>query len=120
MIPQDWIAHRRGHDKEVLGYLRPVADRFEPMDLFGRALSEPAEYDDAESLLEERGLAYLAEPWLLVGSDGSRRRVRIIEVSANEVVVGNYEFGKVVGYDGNIGDQDRLPVPVPADRLLPD
>lgn len=120
MIPPHWIAHRRGRDSEVIGYLRPVGELFEPMNLFGQSLGDPAEYADAENLLEQGGLGYLAEPWQLVDAGGTRRRVRIIEVSANEVLVGNHEFGKVVGYDGNIGDQDRLPVPVPEGRLLPD
>ena len=61
MIPPDWIAHHRDEDGELLGYLRPVAELFEPVTVFGHPLAEASDEYDAAAVLDAVGLSYLAE-----------------------------------------------------------
>ena len=71
----------------------------------------------AEQLLEEAGLSYLAEPWLLRRDDGTDQRVVIVEVDADHVVVTDAQFALVVGRPEDM--VDRVILSVPTDRLRP-
>lgn len=58
------IPYHRASDGEVAGYLRPVDDELvEPVTLLGHTLAAPSPRPEAEALLEQRGLAALAEIW---------------------------------------------------------
>lgn len=59
------IPFRRARDGEVAGYLRPVggSEQVEPVTLLGHTLAAPTSRQEAEDLLEERGLTVLSEPW---------------------------------------------------------
>ena len=78
-IPADWTAHRRD-DRELLGWIRPDGDAWVAVDLLGREVTPPVEWLDAEDALEARGLAWLAEVWMLETPDGAIR-VRIAEIA---------------------------------------
>ncbi|WP_431797939.1 hypothetical protein [Microbacterium kunmingense] len=100
MIPADWTPHRRD-DGELVGWIRPEGDDWVAMDLFGRPASEAGDWLDAEAVLEERGLSWLAEVWMLEQEDGEPLRVRIAEVTPGavgrpgRVVVHTDDFGAI-------------------------
>ena len=114
----DWIEHRR-EDGEVVGWIVPAGEGFDAIDRLGRPVStRPVDWARAEELLEERGMAWLADRWLLREPDGRERPVRIVELDEERVVVAADDFGAaaVVG-----GDPRRTTLPLPADgRLRPD
>ena len=57
----DWIEHKRG-DRELLGWIAPDGDGFVVFDLLGRSRTPaPVDWLDAEELLEELGIGYLAD-----------------------------------------------------------
>lgn len=106
--PEDWTPHRRD-DGELLGWIRPEADLWVPVDLFGRDRGAATEWLDAEEVLEARGLAWLADPWILEREGGDAVQVRVVEVSADRVVVKTDDFGAIdVPYE-----LITLPWPVP-------
>lgn len=114
MIPVDWMPHRRPDDGELVGYLVMEDDGFVPLTLFGYPLAGAVEIGDAEAVLEEHGLAVLAEPWTLdVGGRGPTT-VRITEVRPDRVVVVEDDLGaaSVVGVGGHL-PRHVLPVPAP-------
>ena len=86
MIPADWTAHRRAHDREPIGWIRPQGDLWVAVDVLGRDVSEPREWLDAEEALEAVGLRFLADVWTLE-TDAGPRRVRIVEATPGSVVV---------------------------------
>jgi hypothetical protein len=95
MLSEDWIEHVRPGDRERLGWIRPEGDAFVALDVLGREVTGPVEWLDAEEALEERGLHWLADLWQLDLPDGSRARVRIVEVTPERVVVQTDDFGSV-------------------------
>ncbi|MFJ4223135.1 hypothetical protein [Microbacterium sp. NPDC089695] len=120
MPRNDWTPHRRD-DGELLGWIHPVGDDWVPVDVLGRPVSAPIDWLDAETALEDHGIGWLAEPWMLEGEADSPLRVRILEVtpdvdgSPGRIVVKIDDFGDV-----NRPPTDRfvLPWPVPS-RLRP-
>jgi hypothetical protein len=106
-------------DGELVGYLMAdEGDLVIPMNLVGHPVGAAMDVFAAEQTLEDVGLSYLAEQWLLRQDDGSDRRVVIIEIDADHVVVGDAEFALVVGRPADmIGE--RVTLPVPTDRLRP-
>ena len=116
VIPVTWIEHRRT-DGELVGYLvepNDDSDLYQPVNIFGVPLGEPAEIVTAMDLLEEVGLGSLAEPWWLRTDDGRRIRVKIYEATPDQVTVVLDDFS--AGAD--LGTRTTLPVPV-GDRLTP-
>lgn len=116
----DWTPHRRD-DRELLGWIHPEGDAWVAVDVLGRQASVPTEWLDAEAALEERGLAWLADPWMLEGEGDRPLRVRILEVTPDEDGVS----GRIVVKLDDFGDVTRPPVqqyvlewPIPA-RLRP-
>ncbi|MEZ5085341.1 MAG: hypothetical protein R2722_03505 [Tessaracoccus sp.] len=106
---QDWTPHRRD-DGEQLGWIRPEGDEWVPVDVLGRELSGPVDWLEAEETLDDHGLGYLAESWLLEREDGRATRVRIIEVTPEHIVVKGEDFGAI-----DIHTQIyELPWPLPA------
>lgn len=81
------FAHVRGRDRELLGWITMTADeQFAACDLLWRPVGTPGELTDAEHALDELGLRYLAEPWLLTTDDGPIA-VQIVEITADTVTV---------------------------------
>ena len=117
MIPADWEPHHRD-DGELIGYLVPgERELVVPINLVGHPIGEAMQRFAAEDMLEDAGLSYLAEPWLLRHDDGSEQRVVFVEVDADHVVVTDAQFALVVGRPADM--VDRLTLSVPTDRLRP-
>jgi hypothetical protein len=92
MPKPEWIEHRRG-DGELVGWMAQEGDGFVPIDLLGRALSERLDWFEAERLLNETGIGYLAEAYELRLDDGHWLRVRILEVSTDRILVKKEDWG---------------------------
>lgn len=90
---QTWIEHRRA-DGELLGWIRPEGDGFVVIDLLGREDPTPRDWPAAEEALEEKGLAWLAEPWELE-RDGEVIDVRITGVSPSGITVKTEDYGAI-------------------------
>lgn len=84
---ETWVEHRRTGDRELLGWVRPEGEAFVAVDRLGRDLTGPVDWLAAEEALEERGLHWLDDVWQLVREDGTRLRVRLLEVGTDRVVV---------------------------------
>ncbi len=112
-MPADWVAHRRPHDREPIGWIRPVGEMWVAVDLLGREIAGPVEWLAAEEALETHGLAWLADIWTLEDPAGPIR-VRIVEVTPERVVAQTDDFGAV---DVPV-TRYELPWPAPA-RLRP-
>ena len=113
MTPTDWIEHRRAGDRELLGWLRLEGDGAVAIDRLGRAASGVLPWDEAEAVLDERGIGWLAGVWE-VEVDDRPVRVRLREVSAERVVVTYDDHGDV----HTKVDTIELPFPAP-DTLRP-
>lgn len=114
----DWTPHRRD-DGELLGWIHPDGDAWVAVDVLGRRASDAVEWLDAEAALEERGIGWLADPWMLEGEGDRPLRVRILEVTPDEEGVP----GRILVKVDDFGDVTRpqtqqfsLPWPIP-DRL---
>ena len=117
MIPADWRPYHRD-DGELIGYLAAdERDLVVPINLVGHPIGSAMEQFAAEDMLEDAGLSYLAEPWILRRDDGSEQRVVIVEVDADHVVVTDAQFALVVGRPPEM--VDRVTLSVPTDRLRP-
>jgi hypothetical protein len=92
-VSDDWIEHRRGDDRELLGWMKPVSDGYVAIDLLGREITAAVEWLDAEETLDELGLGYLADKYELQLEDGNWLRVRIAEVSTREIRVKKDDWG---------------------------
>ncbi len=110
MIPSGWVRYLRTEDDELLGYIVPEAEgRVTPVTVFGLALAPPGPRDEAERRLDEVGLSYLADRWLL-DVDGREEpvNVEIVEAGPHTVTVKCVDFG----YEQNYGTLFTLAVPV--------
>ena len=92
MDRSDWIEHRRA-DGELLGWMTPDGDGYAVVDLLGREVGASLDWLTAEELLEQRGLGYLAEPFLLERADGEPIRVRIVEVNTRLIRLKKDDYG---------------------------
>ncbi|AQY02912.1 hypothetical protein QE375_002640 [Microbacterium foliorum] len=117
----DWTPHRRD-DGELLGWIHPDGDEWVAVDVLGRPVSGPTEWLDAETALEERGIGWLADPWMLEGEADRPLRVRILEVTPDDEGVP----GRIVVKIDDFGDMARPPVqqyvlewPIPARLRAP-
>ncbi len=117
----DWTPHRRD-DGELLGWIHPDGDEWVAVDVLGRPVSGPTEWLDAETALEQRGIGWLADPWMLEGEADRPLRVRILEVTPDDEGVP----GRIVVKIDDFGDMARPPVqqyvlewPIPARLRAP-
>lgn len=121
MIPDDWTEHRRD-DGELLGWIRPERDLWLAIDVLGREASAAIEWLEAEAALEEVGLSWLADPWMLEGEGPAPLRVRILEVTPSDpqghgrIVVKIDDFGAI---GGELAQQFVLPWPIPSRLRVP-
>ncbi|MFD5214391.1 hypothetical protein [Microbacterium sp. NPDC058345] len=120
MPTEDWTPHRRD-DGELLGWIHADGEHWVAVDVLGRRASDATDWLQAEAALEDRGLAWLAEPWMLEGEGERPVRVRILEVTPHDREVP----GRIVVKVDDFGDVSRpaaqpltLPWPIP-DRLRP-
>jgi len=111
-VPADWIEHRRPEDREAVGWLRPAGDDWVAVSLLGRDVSGPLDWTGAEEALEETGLRWMADVWMLEQEDGEPLRVRLVEVTPGRVVVQTDDFGAI---DAVV---TRYELPWPAPRAL--
>lgn len=116
MIPADWTPHRRDHG-ELLGWIRPDGDDWLAVDLLGRKASDAVDWLEAEAALERRGLAWLADPWMLERPHAGILRVRLVEVTPGREgepgrVVVKADDGGAIG--GPPTPRFTLPWPAPA------
>lgn len=110
------MPHRRRSDGERVGFLVLDGDLFVPLTLFGYPLSEACDLDDAEAILDERGLAVLADRWVWDAAPRPGMRVSIVEVTADRVRVVDDEDGTAAVVGANLPTYD---LPVPTDALRP-
>jgi hypothetical protein len=120
MTRPDWTPHRRD-DGELLGWIHPVGELWMAVDVLGRPASAAAEWLNAEAALEDHGIAWLADPWMLEGEAERPLRVRILEVTPDDDGVP----GRIVVKVDDFGDMTRpataqfvVEWPIPA-RLRP-
>ena len=106
MIPEDWTPHRR-EDGELVGWIRPEGADWVAVDLLGREASSAIEWLEAEEVLEERGLSWLADIWMLDRDAGDPLRVKLVEITPG----GDREAGRVVVQTDDFGAID-----IPTDR----
>ena len=126
--PEDVFDHLRREDGEHVGYIEMTADgRFTPYDRLWVRRGGAMELDDAEAALDEVGLRFLADDWLLQelqeadepAGEAIWTRVRIREVHRDRVVVAramedmSADVAKAVDLVGGIE------LPLPTTRLRP-
>ena len=119
MIPTDWMPHRRRSDGELVGYLTLEGEGFVPLTVFGHQISDALDLDDAETVLEERGLGILADRWVWSNTavDGRPEMyVRIVEVTSERVRVVDDDTGAAAVVGANLTTYD---LPVPTEDLRP-
>jgi len=104
MLPSDWTPHRRD-DGELIGWIRPAGEEWIGVDLLGREASGPVDWLEAEAALEEVGLAWLADVWMLEGEADEPLRVRFVEVTPAD----QSGDGRVVVKVDDFGDMQRPP-----------
>ena len=92
-MSDSWMEHRRGLDGELLGWMKPVGEGFIAIDLLGREVTGVVEWLDAEETLDDLGIGYLADPFELRLETGQWLRVRLAEVSAQEIRVKTDDWG---------------------------
>lgn len=112
MIPLEWIRVIRPDDREVVGYLEMSGDGFLPYDLLGRPVQsgqgqnelagEPQAlpYDEAEEVLIDRGLGYLAARWKLQVDDVEQPIdvvIRELTPATVSVMIDDYQYSKPLG-----------------------
>lgn len=113
-VADDWTPHRRD-DGERLGWIRPDGDAWTAIDVLGRVVAASVEWLDAEEALEQRGLAFLAEPWMLERGEGAPVRVRLVEVTPARIVVKVDDYGDMSRpHEGIV-----LPWPLPPELRPP-
>ncbi|WP_407318404.1 hypothetical protein UQW22_17225 [Isoptericola halotolerans] len=109
MLPAEWIEHRRPGDREVVGWIRPDGDDWVAVSLLGHDLTGPVDWLAAEEALDATSLAWFADPWMLE-TEGGPLRVRIVEVTPDQVVVQTDDFGAI---DAPV-ERHVLPWPAPS------
>lgn len=106
----DWIEHRRGGDRELLGWVVIEDDGFAAVDLLGRRRTDVVDWLTAEEALDAAGIGYLAEAYELLLEDGRWLAVRLTEVSPDAIKVMKDDWGAVDAPQLHF----TLPFPMPA------
>lgn len=117
--------HVRHEDGEHVGYIEMSADgRFTPYDRLWVRRGEAMDLDEAEAVLDEVGLRFLAEDWLLQEEDkqtGERTwtRVRIREIHRDRVIVARAMEDLSAGVAKSVDLVGGIELPLPTTRLRP-
>lgn len=106
----DWIEHRRSGDGELLGWILPEGDGFVAVDRLGHRRTPVLDWTGAEETLEDLGLRYLADAYELRMEDGTWQRVRLTEVSTDNIRVKDEDWGDITVPQVT----HTLPFPAPA------
>lgn len=112
-VTGEGIPHRR-EDRELVGWIHADGDDWTAVDVLGRVVVRAVDWLSAEEALEERGLAFLADPWMLEREDAAPLRVRLVEVTPERIVVKAEDYGDV----SHASERIVLPWPLPS-RLRP-
>lgn len=115
-MASDWIPHRRP-DGETVGWIVAEGDGFRARDLLGREVTDVVDWLTAEETLDELGIGYLADRYMLRLPDGAERPVRIAEASIRGITVVADEYGAASAV-GATPERFRLTFPAP-DELRP-
>ncbi|WP_026548870.1 hypothetical protein [Arthrobacter sp. Br18] len=108
MIPTHWTPYYRENDGELLGYLVPEGEAFVPVTVFGYGLDTASDEYDASQVLENTGLSYLADTWVLSIEDRDDPiSVQIVEASPRALRVKSVDYG----WEQDYGTLIDLPVP---------
>lgn len=110
-LMSDLIEHRR-EDGELVGWIRVCGEEFVAVDALGRDVTPAVDWLAAEEALEERGLSFLAEPWVLDLPGGTAQRVAITEVSTKAIRVREDDFGAAAVVGAPVREH-VLPFPAP-------
>ena len=112
IVPEDWITHLGGANREPIGWIVPRGEGFVAIDLLGRERSGTVDWLEAEEALDELGIRYLAAPYELVTGSGASK-VYIAEATPDFVRVKEDDFNDINS------DQTfhTLPFPVPEELL---
>ena len=112
IVPEDWITHLGGANREPIGWIVPRGEGFVAIDLLGRERSGTVDWLEAEETLDELGIRYLATPYELV-TDSGTSKVYIAEATPDFVRVKEDDFNDINS------DQTfyTLPFPVPEELL---
>lgn len=112
IVPEDWITHLGGANREPIGWIVPRGEGFVAIDLLGRERSGTVDWLEAEETLDELGIRYLATPYELVTGSGASK-VYIAEATPDFVRVKEDDFNDINS------DQTfhTLPFPVPEELL---
>ncbi len=112
-VTGEGIPHKR-EDGELVGWIHADGDDWTAVDVLGRVVVRAVDWLAAEESLEERGLAFLADPWTLEREQAPPLRVRLVEVTPERIVVKAEDYGDV----SHASERIVLPWPLP-DRLRP-
>lgn len=74
-------------DGELCGFIRPHADGWEALTVFGAVIERPSTQSEAEAIVRDKALAALAERWLLERPGHAEQIVCIQEASPDGVTV---------------------------------
>ena len=77
---------RRDEDDEIMGYVVPVGEHWQPTTVFHAALGDPTSRDEAEDIVLREGLSALADRWL-VEYEGEWREVWLQEARPDGIRV---------------------------------
>lgn len=108
MLPESWIEHRR-EDGELLGWIVPRGEHFDVIDLMGRPSARGVGWIEAERVLEDAGLSFLAEPFELQLGNGDWVRVRLVDVSPARIRAKTEDWGDI----NATVELHELPFPAP-------
>ena len=94
IVPEDWITHLGGANREPIGWIAPRGEGFVAIDLLGRERSGTVDWLEAEEALDELGIRYLAAPYELVTGSGASK-VYIAEATPDFVRVKEDDFNDI-------------------------
>ena len=93
-IPEHWITHLGGSNREPIGWITPRDDGFVAIDLLGRERTGVVSWLEAEETLDELGIRYLADPYNLATETGAVK-VYIAEATPGFVRVKEDDFQNI-------------------------
>ena len=95
LMGNERFEHRRREDGELLGWIEERGEGFVAIDHFGWERTDVVDWLEAESMLDDLGLSYLAERYVYCAADGRVLDVRIAEVREGAVVVKEEDGGAI-------------------------
>lgn len=111
--------HVRGDDGEHVGFIgMTTGGAFVPFDRLHRPRGAQMELDEAEQVLEELGLGYLAGSWWLRTDDGEVA-VRVVEIRRDAVVVARATQDMTEHVAQALDLTRTTEIRLPTDRLVP-